>query len=130
MRNYTAFVALTCLAFLHGCSPSGPPTYTVTGEVTYNGQPLSKGQISFMPKDGQVAPTGGVIVDGKYTLSSLPGDKHVEITASREEGQVDPAMGKAPQRQYIPAKYNTATTLDANVTSGGPNKFDFHLKEE
>jgi hypothetical protein len=29
---------------------------------------------------------------------------------------------------YIPENYNTKTELTADVTSGGPNQFDFALK--
>ncbi len=129
MLRSLAFVALCCTVLL-GCGPSGPKTYTVTGTVKFNDQPLDKGQISFMPKDGKTAPTGGPIVNGQYTVQALPGEKKVEITATREEGAVDPVMGKAKQVQYIAEKFNVSTTLEANVTPEGPNTFNFETSDK
>lgn len=124
-----SLLLLACL-LLVGCGPTGPKTYPVSGTVMFNGEPLAKGQISFMPKDGKTAPTGGAITAGKYTVQALEGMKSVEITATREEGPVDPVMGKARQKQYIPEKFNVSTTLEANVTPAGPNTFDFKLDDK
>ena len=45
--------------------------YSVSGAVTYNGQPLEKGEISFVPEDSTkgIGATG-VIENGSYTLST------------------------------------------------------------
>ena len=119
--------ALLMLTFA-GCGMSSSPLCTVTGRVTVNGVPLEKGQIALMAKDGAVAPAGGAISGGQYRVQVLPGTKLVEISAMREEGPVDNVMGAPQQKQYLPAKYNTATTLVMEVTSGGANTFDFALE--
>ena len=55
-----------------GCSDDGlAKRYHVTGKVTYNGQPLKKGTIVFVPTDpeGRGA-TGDIGEDGTYTLTT------------------------------------------------------------
>jgi len=44
--------------------------YPVSGTVTYNGNPLEKGSISFVPDDPKGTGASGVIENGSYTLST------------------------------------------------------------
>jgi hypothetical protein len=118
-----------CLVLLMGCGPSGPKKYVVTGSVTIDDQPLPQGDIVFMPADGQGIPAAAKIQNGQYRVEVLPGKKKVEITATREEGAVDPAMGMVPKRQYIAAKYNTETELEADVQAASGQTFHFQVEE-
>ena len=75
-RSSALFVGLTLVA---GCSDDGfgRQRYSVQGTVTYKGEKLAKGQISFVPvpeaQGGQAA--SGQIENGYYSLSTLtPGD--------------------------------------------------------
>ena len=73
-RSSALFVGLTLVA---GCSDDGfgRQRYSVQGTVTYKGENLAKGQISFVPdaQGGQAA--SGQIENGYYSLSTLtPGD--------------------------------------------------------
>ena len=45
--------------------------YSVSGKVTYKGEPVEKGRISFAPvgPDGRAA--GGQIENGRYSLTTL-----------------------------------------------------------
>ena len=44
--------------------------YPVSGTVKYNGNPLEKGEISFIPEDiSKNFGATGIITDGSYTLS-------------------------------------------------------------
>lgn len=57
-----------------GCGPSGPPSYEISGKVTYLGQPLPAGTVSFAPdtSKGNNGPGYNVNVkDGWYC--SAPG---------------------------------------------------------
>jgi hypothetical protein len=47
--------------------------YPVSGTVTYNGQPLEKGMISFTPDGTKGVGATGVIEDGSYALSTAGG---------------------------------------------------------
>jgi hypothetical protein len=62
-----------------GC---GSNTATVIGEVTYDGQAVGDGTITFLPADGKGQPASGKIVKGAYTVDNvLPGRKVVQIVA-------------------------------------------------
>ena len=62
---------LLCTAVLSGCGngADGPSRYVVTGTVTYDGQPVPRGYVIFMPNNDK-GTTGSTsrakIVDGKY----------------------------------------------------------------
>ena len=125
MQSKTALTLATLLA-VAGCGDSGPRRYPVTGEVTWEGQPLPDGDILFTPPGGGV-PDAGKIVAGEFKLRATEGPKTVAIFATRESGQVDPEMGAAPRESYIPARYNDQSNLTAEVDPGGENHFRFEL---
>jgi hypothetical protein len=65
---------------LAGCGGGGGAT--VSGSVTYDGQPVGDGTITFLPADGKGPTVGGPIAGGRYSVSGvLPGAKVVQITA-------------------------------------------------
>jgi hypothetical protein len=75
--RFTTTLAAGVLATVTlGCNHS---TTTVTGQVTYEGRPVQKGAISFLPTDGHGPSCGGSIVNGRYTAQLLPGTKMVRI---------------------------------------------------
>lgn len=45
--------SLILVITLAGCGPSGPKTYSISGSVTYNGQPVPSGSIIFTPDSSQ-----------------------------------------------------------------------------
>jgi hypothetical protein len=68
-------LALTCLAALSvGCSNSGG---TVTGEATYEGQPIERGYVTFTMVDGKGPVVGAAITNGRYTAEGVPAGTHV-----------------------------------------------------
>jgi len=127
------WLALGLTVTLLGCGPGGGElsTLPVTGQVTFNGAPLPEGQILFRTTDAEKRGFAGPISGGSYSLQTVPGKMTVEITASRlipgkfnnDNGTPEP-VGE----MYIPAEYNSASTLQAEVVSGGSNKFDYELK--
>ena len=72
-RSALSLGALTVgLVMLSGCG-STEPLYPVSGKVTFNGVPLSSGQVVFVPDSAkgnkvQASPAGKVGPDGVYTL--------------------------------------------------------------
>lgn len=118
------------VSLLLGCGPSGVKKYPVSGTVKLSDGPLPDGHIVLMPVEGGGAPDADKIVDGKFAFQATPGKKRVEITASRESGPVDPVMGQAPREEYIAAEYNVESKLTAEVTSSGPNTFEFTVTEK
>jgi hypothetical protein len=128
-RLWFWFVLITPFV-LGGCGQSGPRTYEGSGTVTFDGQPLPEGDILFHAAGNDVASDAGKIQNGQFKFRAKAGPKRVEILAAREvPGSMNPVMG--PLREnYIPAQYNTATTLTADVKEKGPNQFDYPLSKK
>jgi hypothetical protein len=120
---------LAVVALCAGCAPASDMV-EVSGEVTWNGMPVPNGMIVLQPVDPKTPPAGGQIRDGKYQLRSKPGKMRVQIEAVRATNQVDPATGTPLGEMYIPARYNTQTSLEAEISSDGANRFDFPLQEK
>lgn len=74
LRSVAMLVGVVCPI---GCGgDSGPPRYQVSGAVTYQGQPVPKGFVTFSPdtSQGNSGPGGGAeIVDGRYVTAAGKG---------------------------------------------------------
>ncbi len=122
-------LAIAGLLLLAGCTPAGPKTYTASGEVTFDGQPVEAGEIIFRAADGASGSWEGKIVGGRYSLETTSGAKRVEITARRKVEAPAAASGEPAIsfQMYIPEQYNEQSKLTADVTPAGPNEFNFSL---
>jgi hypothetical protein len=110
-----------------GCGRS--ETVEVTGEVRFDGQPVPDGDILFFPQDGHPVPEPGKIEAGRYRLQAKPGSKKVQIRASKVPPGAVSKAGEPPiAENYIPSRYNSETTLTAEVTAGKVNELNFDLK--
>ena len=98
----------------------------ISGTVAVEGQPLDEGFISFDPANGQGSAYGGEIRDGRFALECETGRKIVAIRASRPSSRPGPDGGP-DYEQYLPAKYNTASELTADIIANGPHQFSFDL---
>jgi hypothetical protein len=113
---------LAALVFLGGCG-GGDETYSVKGQVTYEGQPLQQGTVMFNPTGSELPPVVGRIQsDGSYEVKAAPGDYKVVVNATTE---VDPNLepddpGYQPPTSLIPEVYSNPlqTPLEATITSG------------
>jgi hypothetical protein len=131
-------VVLIAVLFVAGCGRKDPyDRQPLTGTVTFQGQPLDKGTIQFLPQDpARAFSAGALIQDGRFQVSREqglpPGTYRVAITspAPSKGPAVEPAGApglKMPPlgTERIPAAFNTATTLTAEVTADGNNAFEF-----
>jgi hypothetical protein len=126
----TMTFALLLLTLL-GCSSDG--RLAVSGTVTLDGKPLEKAAISFQPAAGSEGHSaGGQITNGKFLLPAdhglKPGKYFVTVQAFKETGRmvVDPQFGiKVPEQVMVECK--EAGKLEATVTAGAANQFDFRL---
>jgi hypothetical protein len=121
MTRRTFFAVLAGLVVLAaaGCGKSGPAVYTVSGTVTYDGQTVANGYITFQPEDPTVGAVANPIEGGRYTVPKVhEGKNKVKIQATREVPGKKGPMGEPAVEQYIPRKYNDETTLTAEVGSG------------
>ncbi|MEW4571148.1 hypothetical protein AB1L88_25030 [Tautonia sp. JC769] len=136
----TAGFALVLSVHLIGCGGDGLPREGVSGTVTLNGQPLETGIITFVPEDPNTPTQGGTtIANGAYDIPRaqglVPGQYKVIISSgegSEEKpvedlGEFGPGMPPVPAEEAIPSTYSGNTVLQANVTAGGDNRFEFTL---
>jgi hypothetical protein len=118
---------------MSGCAKdSGPTYYPVSGQVTFEGEPITEGSIIFTPADEPDLPAvGGVITDGQYTLKAYAGTFKVQIFANREDPSktiATPGGEDIPgSEQYIPEQYNTKTELTADVLPDQGEQINFDL---
>jgi hypothetical protein len=129
-------VPLLALAGCGGADDDGLDRQAVSGTVTMAGQPLEKGTIQFLPDGGDASKAiggGAPITAGSYAISAEeglpPGNYIVSISApagGADQGG-DPGSGAKLPKETIPSKYNTATTLKAQVKSGETNAINFEL---
>lgn len=127
-RRLAALLVAGAVSISGGCG-GGVARYDVSGTVTYDGQPVERGEISLVPDDPAQAPEGGTIESGRFRLQATAGPKTVQIRGSRPlppERQDNPQMGLLYE-DYIPARYNRESTLKAEVAPRGPNVFTFEL---
>lgn len=124
------YFLLTLGFFLLGCAPA-VTTVPIQGKVTIDGQPLEKGDILFTHADPQHGQEAGKVANGAYTANVHPGANKVSIRATREvPGKFGP-MGTEPLLEdIVPAKYNSATTLNVDVTKEKKDGYDFALESK
>ena len=74
---FAAFLVTAC-----GCRKSVPTS--VSGAVTFKGQPIEKGYVTFYPDDGGTETTIGCdIKDGAYKITDIkPGKRRVLVTTA------------------------------------------------
>jgi hypothetical protein len=122
------FFEYCTLMMIVGCAPASD-VVEVTGDVTWNGLPMPSGMIVLHPVDSQLAAVGGQIRDGKFVVHSKPGKMRVQIEAVRTTDRIDSATGTKLGEMYVPARYNSQTTLEADVARDGANHFVFPLED-
>ena len=121
------------VAITVGCS-SGPRTGKVQGKVSFEGNPVTEGLITFLnPKEGGAA-EAEINKDGTYAVKVgvVVGDYLVVITPHTVLMDTDP--GKSPPAPVekpapnIPQRYRQqgSTTLKAKVAEG-MNTIDFEM---
>lgn len=137
----TPFALILCGLTLSGCfggSSEHIERAPVTGTVTFDGKPLPAGSIQFIPDvDASGKPLRGqavqaLITEGTYELPAESGPtvglNKVMINATRKTGKFQKIDGQKIEieQQYLPAKFNSSTTLKYEIKAG-ENTADFTL---
>lgn len=127
-------------------SYEGAERAAVTGTVTFDGQPITAGTLTFISEAPEQTRSTGYIIDGKYQIKEgqgpLLGSCRVEFSwkeSGSEEGSeeddedqdevVDEDSGEVIDARYeekLPAKYTTDSETTVEITAG-ENKHDFTL---
>lgn len=131
-------VCLAVSAALAGCGSakySGDKRFPLSGDVTFNGEPVDIGSISFIPDGGKGRASGGVITDGKYAVpeekGATAGSYRVEISWLKRTGKKlrDAESGEMydERREAIPKSIQANRELTIEVPLP-KNRHDFNLK--
>lgn len=132
---------LVCLglsAALSGCGNSkysGERRYPLEGEVTFEGQPIDLGSITFTPEGDKGRISGGVINDGKYAVpeenGANAGTYRVKISWLKRTGRklkdVESGEMYDERREAIPDSVHKDSELTVEVPLPD-NRRDFKLK--
>ena len=125
-------VCLTVCLASAGCGSSsgGQKLVPVAGKVTYKGQPLKQGRVTFMPLSPGNS-SSGPIIDGQYRLGTYkegdgapPGKYQVAVTSWVKE----PDM-QSPGEPAIPPKYFSASSSQLTAEVGSQSDINFDLKD-
>lgn len=127
-----------------GCS--GEKTVTVTGTVTLDGQPVTGGTVSFLPKSSGVPITAFISTEGTYRAESVPagevvvtlrppppeGDSPGQVIKKRGELKGEaPEPPPPPPGADIPSRYADPETsgLSTNIKTAkqGETVYDIPL---
>ncbi|HEV3023142.1 MAG TPA: hypothetical protein VGX76_11775 [Pirellulales bacterium] len=125
-----------------GC---GQPSASVSGEVTFDGEPIGKGHITFTPIAGQGGKdVGAPIVDGRYTVADLPPGRklaHVfavkKVSFASTSAEMARKAAEARQGGNYDGLVEPADMIPANADGNdvevdiqpGPNVHNLHLKK-
>ncbi|MCC9606485.1 hypothetical protein LOC68_17620 [Blastopirellula sp. JC732] len=140
LRLFAYFCLISGLLPLSGCfsQPGLPGLVKVTGNVTYDGSPVTFGNVMFFP-DGDRGQTGSgeIASDGSYTVATspssiglLPGKYKVSVISQLSSAGMKDDGTPIPAKTAIPRKYGKITTsgleLDVPV-DGSPIVLDIAM---
>lgn len=124
-------VWIFALGMFLGCS-GGPRTYPVSGSVKMDGKPLAGATVSFFDSSRGYTAIGLTNEAGEFKLAYFAkegapaGSFKVAISKAGPSTKIEGLSA-----ELVPARYNKATELTAQVTAAGPNSFTFdHLTSE
>ena len=113
----SSLLLLISIAFSLGCpqgGPGGPPTYPVSGTVTYNGEPVGGANVTFVAGQGGQSAVGVTDASGKYELTTFAAGASLvfldEFNRCREMARngIMPALDST-RKMYNPL---TGSTID------------------
>lgn len=117
-------LTIALLALTIGCGGSGgsKPTVKINGKITLDGKPVGGGVVTFEPTDGKGNAVSAKILDGNYEARVQRGVKLVRISYQKvvRTEPVYPGSANSPlmdvTEEVIPAKYNSASRLEKDLT--------------
>jgi len=118
-RRVALLSAIALCAGAIGCGGGSPRPVSVRGQVTFQGRPLERGMVTFVPTEPGPPATGKIEPDGQYSLSTfrpgdgaLPGRYAVMVIAVGDTAGRLPDEANPPPALLIPRKYASHRTSD------------------
>jgi hypothetical protein len=131
-----SFVVLRIILFLSCCLPllgCSDGKSSVSGTVTLDGQPITRGAVTFVKQDGELAREGAVIQDGRFQATLPTGKYKLELNGQK-------VVGKRKQKAFdgsdeevdlteelFPPRYNSQSELIEDIKAGA-NTIKLDLK--
>jgi hypothetical protein len=141
----TLLARLLPVALLVTLAPGcGGSAASISGQVTYNGEPVGDGYITFLPADGKGPTVAGPIDGGQYLVDNItPGPKLVKVEAVKKVpfARTSEEMAKRAAVNKVfgdgsglidPADVIPPNAVGNNTTfkiEPGQQMHDFHLKK-
>jgi hypothetical protein len=123
MRLFDTYILLLPMALALGCGGSTIERVPVSGEVLIDGQPLSSGNIQFVPEQGRPS-SAAIQPDGHFELASESVGHTKEIGATPGRYRVQVASSKIIDEKTIqwnaPAKYADFRTSGLEIMIDKP----------
>jgi len=119
-----------CVGWCIGCGSGEPPAGGVAGKVTFQGQPLIAGTVTFLNAETGIGASSELDSSGSYRIDSVRAGEY-QVTIQPPPGPSPEAMaeGAKVESSPIPDKYKDpqASGLTAAVNEG-ENTANFDLK--
>ena len=114
------------------------PRVSVSGNVTFDGNPLPAGRIQFQPIGTEPAPMAvGDIEDGRFSIDRSGGPspgKYRVMISSRAAPKIpagqEPGGSVKPEAEKIPKQYNAQSKLEVDITPEGTSSLEFALSKK
>jgi hypothetical protein len=127
-------IVVTIALIACGCG-RGPARSAVRGKITFDGNPVDGGRISFVPTGSGGIPASAAIIGGEYDIPAANGPSvggcKVEIQWAKKTGrklEVPPNRIIEETRESIPAIYNKESQLNFDVKQQPSNEFSIDIK--
>ena len=152
--KHQAWLLLACfvVAGCGGASKPKVPVYKATGKVLFNGQPVVGADVTFICTAANKSAFGRTNDEGIFKLTTYsandgavegqhqvaivqipPAEAPKELAATDSDSYVPPELDQSTDpvkvESTLPLKFGDVATsgLSAEVTTGGPNEFEFNL---
>jgi hypothetical protein len=142
--NLRGLLCLLIVLLCCGCEAERFPIAPASGQVLFDGKPLSGAHVLFQPvpkgTEVEAGPesVGRTDADGRFTLSTIApersgamiGTHRVSVTIIEEEqryGGSGDAGFTGPRKYTLPERYRLGTELKIEVPPGGTDKLELKL---
>jgi hypothetical protein len=132
----SVILALFAAVFASGCGADTGGRVALSGNVTFQGQPLQRGSVEVVSEDGGQQ-TGAPIEQGRFSIPApqgvTPGKYHVRIYSADETAAHNADEPPGPEsmmpvaKEKIPPEFNSRTKLVFDVEERGANHFTIDI---
>jgi len=117
-RSWWALSAAACLV-LAGCGDGRPTRVPVSGQVLIDGQPLTHGNVRFVPQHGRVS-TGKLDSDGHFVLTCFENGDGAIVGRHRVAVVAAEQINDEQMQWFAPKKYAHYGTSNLEEEINGP----------